>query len=236
MPMQDNVDKSRGIRPGILIGIIAVMVALVGAIVFMRNGPRDQEPKVAATPPPSETVVPPPAAVPQPPPRPVPAQPAAKPVAQPVVPPAVVAAVPVPAGGPTNWEQRVDGILGSDQIDETKKAEELLALYPTLPEDGQLEAIQHISNLLPDDRYAAIAPLLTSAQTSEAVLEVLLTDLLNRPNELKLPTLLQIARTPDHPKAEDARDILEVFVDANHGNDWAQWETAVQKYLKENPE
>ena len=234
--MQDNVDKTRGIRPGVLIGIVAAMVALAGAVVLLRIGSRDQAPKVAEAPPPPENVVPPPAAVPPPPPRPVPAQPAAKPMPQPVVPPVVIAAVPVPAGGPTNWEQRIDGILGSDQIDETKKAEELLALYPNLPEDGQLEAIQHISNLLPDDRYAAIAPLLTSAQTSEAVLEILLTDLLNRPNELKLPTLLQVARTPDHPKADDARDILEVFVDANHGTDWAQWEAAVQKYLKENPE
>ena len=111
MPMQDNVDKSHGIRPGILVGIIAVMVALAGAIVFLRSGPRGQEPKVADAPTPPETVAPPPAAVSPPPPRPAPAQPAAKPVAQPVVPPAVVAAVPVPAGGPTNWEQRVDGIL-----------------------------------------------------------------------------------------------------------------------------
>jgi hypothetical protein len=89
---------------------------------------------------------------------------------------------------------------------------------------------------LPDDRYSSLAPMLTNALTNEQVLEVLLTDLLNRPDNVKLPTLLELARTPDHPKASEARDILEVFVDENYGTDWAKWEAALQKYLAENRE
>jgi hypothetical protein len=231
--MQDNQDNNRGIRPGILIGIGAVAAVLVAAIAFLRRSPGPAESGVAVAPEPAVATRP---APPSPSPvRPAPTQPSAHTASPPAISPAAVA-TSVPPSESTNWEQRVDTILGSDQIDEAKKAEELLALFPNLPEEGQLEAIQHISNLLPDDRYAAITPMLTSAQTSEAVLEVLLTDLLNRPNELKLPALLQVARTPDHPKAADARDILEVFVDENYGNDWAKWESAVQKYLKENPE
>ena len=41
---------------------------------------------------------------------------------------------------------------------------------------------------------------------------------------------------PNHPKAEEARDLLEVLVDENYGEDWAAWKTAVEKWLKENPD
>jgi hypothetical protein len=72
--------------------------------------------------------------------------------------------------------------------------------------------------------------------TPEAVLDVLMTDVLNRPNPVKLGTLLEVARTPNHPKAEEARDVLEVYVDENFGEDWAAWQAAVEKWIKENPE
>ncbi len=41
---------------------------------------------------------------------------------------------------------------------------------------------------------------------------------------------------PNQPKAEEARDVLEVFVDENYGTDWAKWEKAIQDWLKENPD
>ena len=122
------------------------------------------------------------------------------------------------------------------QEDEAQKAKLLLALFPKLPEDGQVEAAQHISNLLPDEEYSSLAQTLTNAAMPEAVLDVLMTDVLNRPNQLKLETLLDVARMPNHPKAEEARDVLEVFVDENYGEDWAAWKTAVEKWLKENPD
>jgi hypothetical protein len=151
-------------------------------------------------------------------------------------------ALATPAGTPApvpttieEWEQRIDDVL-TTAGDETQKAKQLLAFFPNLPEDGQVEAAQHISNLLPDEEYALLAPALINPQTPEEVLDVLMTDVLNRPNDLKLGTLLEVARTPNHPKAEEARDVLEVYVDENYGDDWAAWDSAVKKWLKENPE
>jgi hypothetical protein len=145
-------------------------------------------------------------------------------------PPAVVAAAPI-----TDWEERIDDVLTGAE-DENLKAKRLLELFPQLPEDGQVEAAQHLSNLLPDEEYPSLARTLTNAVTPEAVLDVLMTDVLNRPNPLKLGTLLEVARTPNHPKAEEARDVLEVYVDEDFGADWIAWDAAVQKWLKENPE
>ncbi len=134
-----------------------------------------------------------------------------------------------------DWEQRIDDVLVGKE-EENQKAKRLLDLLPHLPEAGQVEAAQHLSNLLPDEEYPALAQTLTNAHTPEAVLDVLMTDVLNRPNAVKLTTLLEVARTPDHPKAEEARDVLEVFVDENYGDNWVAWESAVTNWLKENPD
>jgi len=243
--MNDNSESNRGIRPGVIITILAVLALIIGAAVFGRRKPPSIDANTAEASPPAESVATAPAVVESRPPAPARVTPPARPAPMPAVAPAPAALAAVSAAGPavpvvtgllTNWEQRIDGILGNDQTDEAKKADELLAIFPNLPEDGQIEAVQHISNLLPDEGYASITPMLTNSLTSEHVLEVLVTDVLNRPNNLKLPVLLQLARTPDHPKAAEARDILEVFVDENLGTDWAKWETAVQNYLRENPE
>src|ERR1043166_8495571 len=51
------------------------------------------------------------------------------------------------------WEGRLDEILGSDG-DETQKAKQLLAIFPSLPSEGQVEGDQHLSNLFPDTENA----------------------------------------------------------------------------------
>ena len=38
----------------------------------------------------------------------------------------------------------------------------------------------------------------------QAGLDVLTTDLLNRPNSIKLPIILEVAKTQGHPKIEEA--------------------------------
>ena len=173
--------------------------------------------------PPVETPGPPPVSVPAVPPRP------------PAPPTPLATTPPTPAGLITDWEQRIDDVLTAKE-DENLKVKKLLEIFPHLPEEGQVEAAQHLSNLLPDEQYASLANTLTNAHAPEAVLDVLMTDVLNRPNPIKLSTLLDVARTPEHPKAEEARDVLEVFTDEECGADWACWKQAIDKWLKENPD
>lgn len=223
------------IRPGILIAIAAVFAVIIGGRFLGWYGGKPSEVAGSgepSTPTPGEGA---PSETPAPvrtPPSPRPPRPA--PLATPVT---STAAVPPPAAAATitDWEEKIDGVLTAAE-DETQKARRLLAIFPNLPEDGQVEAAQHISNLLPDEEYTPLAQALTNAALAEAVLDVLMTDVLNRPNELKLQTLLEVARTPNHPKAEEALDVLEVFVDENYGQDWAAWKAAVEKWLKENPD
>lgn len=230
------------IRPGIVIAIVVVFAVLIGGRQlgwFGGKARTDSGEGQTLTEGPGETVTPTAVA-----PSVTPAN--GNPISQPVTvnPPKAGnrGAIAAPGGTPTavpgkieDWEQRVDDLLTA-QGDETQKAKQLLQIFPNLPEDGQVEAAQHISNLLPDEEYALLAPILTNASTPEEVLDVLMTDVLNRPNPIKLGTLLEVARTPNHPKAEEARDVLEVYVDENYGEDWTAWQTAIQKWIKENPE
>ncbi len=135
----------------------------------------------------------------------------------------------------TDWEDRLDQILGSPG-EESDKAKQLLEMFPRLPAQGQEEVAQHLSNLTADKDYAPLGQYLTNSAMPEPVISVLMQDLLNRPNSLKLPVLLDIARQDQHPEAGEARDLLELYLEDNYGNDWNKWQEKLQQWLQENPD
>jgi hypothetical protein len=135
----------------------------------------------------------------------------------------------------TDWEDKVDEILGPEGED-SEKVKKLLDMFPRLPEDGQVEVAQHLSNLVPDENYAPLGKYLKDAKLPEGVLDVLLADLLNRPNSLKLPLLVEVASDPQHAKAGEAKDLLELFLEEDYGTDWTKWQAKTVEWLKENPD
>jgi len=135
----------------------------------------------------------------------------------------------------SNWEDKLEDILGSD-ADEPVKAQQLLALFSRLPEDGQVEVAQHLSNLVSDEAYGPLGKFLTDSKLSEPVLDVLLVDLLNRPNAVKLPLLLEVARDSQHSKAAEAKDLLELYLEEDYGADWNKWQSKLDQWLKDNPD
>jgi hypothetical protein len=135
----------------------------------------------------------------------------------------------------TNWEDRLDQVLGSEGED-SAKAKELLDIFPRLPPAGQEEVAQHISNLTADKDYAPLGQYLTNYTLPGPVLDVLMQDLLNRPNSVKLPLLLDVAREPQHPGSSEAKDLLELYLEDNYGNDWNKWQEKLQQWLKDNPD
>ena len=145
-----------------------------------------------------------------------------------------VPALPEPATAEGEWEKKIDDILASESDGDAQKARKLLALLPGLPEDGQVEVVTHASNLTSDDQYAALGRLLTNPRTPTEVLDLLMSDLANRTNTVKLPTLLQVARTADHPNSEEAKNLLELYLENDYGTNWAAWEEAVQAWLKDD--
>ena len=136
-----------------------------------------------------------------------------------------------PAEPLKEWEIKIDQVLRAN-ADESQTAQMLIGMLPTLPADGQAEAAQHISNLILDPEYARIAPMVKNPNLSEDVLDVFVTDLMNREDAVKLPILLDIAKIPNHPHHEEAVSDLEIFLDEDYGQDWTKWETAMKAYLQ----
>ena len=101
---------------------------------------------------------------------------------------------------------------------------------------GQVEAAEHITNLLPDEMYASAGAYLTNAAIASDAREVLFSDLLNRPNSIKLAWLLEVARTPGLDQAAEARDTLELFLGEDYGVNWNVWSDKIHVWLRENPE
>jgi hypothetical protein len=140
-----------------------------------------------------------------------------------------------PANTITNWEEKLDEILGSDEED-TNKVKQLFTMFRQLPADGQEEVAQHLSNLVEDEDYSELGKLLTDAKLPEGVLDVLIADLLNRPNADKLPLLMEIVQNPNHPKRDEARDLLELYLDEDYSADPAKLKQKITEWLKENPD
>ena len=115
------------------------------------------------------------------------------------------------------------------------QAKNLMAQFPTLPPAGQFEAANHISNLLPDESYATWAGYLTNASIPPNVRGVIYADLQRRPNSIRLPMLLQVARSSSS-QASDAAQLLRNALGDDYGNDWNAWSARIQDWLKSNPD
>jgi hypothetical protein len=136
----------------------------------------------------------------------------------------------------TNWEDTVDEIVGSDDPD-TNKVKQLFALFAKLPPDGQEEVAQHLSNLVEDDAYGPLGDLLKNANLPQGVLDELMSDVLNRPNSLKLPMLLDVAQDPNNPEHDEAKDLLELYLgDDPSTNNWNNAGPMVTNWLSQNPD
>ena len=147
----------------------------------------------------------------------------------------VPAASPVTTNQSNAWEERLEEILRADSKD-ADKARQLLELFPNLPENGQVEVAEHLSNLVGDAEFGPLGSLLTNSALPEAVLDVLMADLLNRPNSLKLPLILEVARNPQHPKATEAKDLLALYLEEDLEQDWPRWQARMDQWLRDNPD
>jgi hypothetical protein len=148
---------------------------------------------------------------------------------------------PLPGATPiSDADRKIDEILRinpeNTEAAHISTAQLLINLIPTLPPEGQAEAAQHVSNLLPDKEYGRVRSMVVNPNAAPELLDVLVTDLMNRDDAVKLPVLLDIAKIPNHPTREEATTDLQIFLDGDYGNDWGKWDAALKAYLKKQAE
>jgi len=145
---------------------------------------------------------------------------------------AATAIAPVPV---TNWSVQLSAVMTSE-VSTTNKAIGLLGLFPNLPEQGQVEAAQHSSRLLPDNYYNALGAQMTNAAVAPAARRAIFADLLTRPNNVKLPWLVSVASTPLDGQADEAAYLLKSILNEDHNSNWPLWRERVAVWMTLHPD
>ncbi|MEI7865477.1 MAG: hypothetical protein WCI38_08900, partial [Chthoniobacterales bacterium] len=145
--------------------------------------------------------------------------------------PEVASAPALPPGA--TWEDRLDQLL-TTEADNATTVRGLLSSLPGLPPDAREEFVAHAVNLCEDEQFGLLGEIYLDAQNPRSVTEIIFNDVLNRPDEIKLPLLAKTLRNAAHPMAGEAREILEMYLELEPGvippNGWEQ---AVDTYLKQ---
>ena len=147
-----------------------------------------------------------------------------------------VARVKTPGTRPTGeWKLKMERILGSNASAQ-QKIQDLREMLSKLEEADAEAAVQDLTARVKDEGFSFLKPLVVDPTLPEPVRDEFMVDLMNRPNSIKIPLFLEIARNPDHPDHESAFDTLEAFTGLKYGADWNGWETGIQQWMKENPD
>lgn len=131
------------------------------------------------------------------------------------------------------WEERLDELLTND-TDNTATVRGLVSSMRGLPPEAQEEFVAHAVNLCEDEQFDLLANIYFEAATPSEVKETIFNDVLNRPDEIKLPLLAKTLRNPTHPMAGESKEILEMYLDLEPGAVPPNgWEQAVSEYIKQ---
>ena len=135
-----------------------------------------------------------------------------------------------------SYEKEIITLATRLDIPDLDKAKVLLARVTTLPPSAKVLAMEHAAQLIPDKNYVQMRPTLFQLATSDELRETVLTDVLNRDDKVRMPTLVEMLRQPANAAQPEIREILVAYLDEDAGNDFAKWNQAVEKFLRENPE
>jgi hypothetical protein len=138
----------------------------------------------------------------------------------------------------TNEGEGRDAVSAVLELPESNEqvAGRLLAMMPSLSTTAQVEAAQHMVNLLDDANYQPALNMLLGQGTPREIQQVIYADLLNRPNNLKLPALLSVLRVPGHQLQPEALETLRIFIGQDYGADATAWNQAVTNFLQKEAE
>ena len=113
------------------------------------------------------------------------------------------------------WERIFDGLVklqNEGKRPAAKQVADFKAAFDKLSDEVKLENIPHAQNLFSDASIEYLTVILFDTKEPKDVLSSIYYDLLNRPEELKMPIIRKLAADKSHPLSEEAFDLL-VMVD-----------------------
>ena len=129
-------------------------------------------------------------------------------------------------------DQKVGLLLAQNPTVEGAR-EKLLVLFPGFTQYEKIAAAPHIVNLVGDEQISTMVGFLKNPTTPIEAQTVFFNDMLNRPPQVGWPVLVDIIGTPNHPLAQQAKELLTTIVGGDHGNDVNGWLEGVKAQLKQ---
>lgn len=120
----------------------------------------------------------------------------------------------------------------SNSMEEGETAQRLFQARAQIPTSQQADLFRHIANLLSDNDFGMVRPILLEDQSPREVLDVLYEETLNRPDFVKLPVLVDIAFQLRHPLSEESRSTLEFLIGEDLGPNRHAWDRKISEILK----
>jgi hypothetical protein len=137
------------------------------------------------------------------------------------------------------YAKEIIGIAMRLDLSNEDKVRQLLSKIGSLPHDGKVLAMEEATKLIPDEQYNQYRPTLFALVSSNELRETVLLDVLTRGEPVRMPTLVEMLKQPpntEHPAHEDIREILVAYLDTDYGSNLDGWDSAVKKFLADNPD
>lgn len=103
-----------------------------------------------------------------------------------------------------------------------------LASDSSVPLATRTDALQHAINLLPDESFDSLDPLISTKETPVELLDMVFTAVHDRSASVQLPIALTLMQRSDEDVSTRARNLLAFHLDQDFGDDPAAWLEPVQ--------
>ncbi|MDD4017422.1 MAG: hypothetical protein PHV28_05705 [Kiritimatiellae bacterium] len=107
------------------------------------------------------------------------------------------------------WETLVDQMAEMTDAPTRERRASVKEAFDKLGKAYQMDAIQTALNLLPDEQFTSLYGILFDKQENPEVLEEIFNDALNRPEEIKVPLMKELAKDKTHPMFFESARILD---------------------------
>jgi len=107
------------------------------------------------------------------------------------------------------WESLVDQMAEMTDAPTRERRASVKEAFDKLGKEDQMDAIQTALNLLPDEQFTSLYGILFDKQENPEVLDEIFSDALNRPEEIKIPLMKELAKDKTHPMFFESARILD---------------------------
>jgi len=107
------------------------------------------------------------------------------------------------------WETLVDQMAEMTDAPTRERRASVKEAFDKLAKADQMDAVQMALNLLPDEQFTSLYGILFDKQGDPEVLDEIFNDALNRPEEIKVPLMKELAKDKNHPLFFESARILD---------------------------